>query len=689
KNNNFGKFFGYAFLSSTTKNTFYLQSISITGLGTEKAQGTYVTGKTSADLKTSAATLGGVWTAQEGVNSGYPYLLNLPLPTNTQDPVRPMKLVPPSGLVWSGSILKWDEVYNATSYTAYLYKQSKQQPQLLNTITDIAQASYDFAPHISTTESGVYYVLLQAEGNGAEYLTSSYSAQSPSYAYLAKDPDGYVRISTAEELLTLADKSTNLAVNYRLVNDIDMAGYTAKTIGSNAESPKRPFTGIFDGGGHTITNLNLAGEALFGFVDSTGSIKNLTLNNAAIECTTNSSSMYPAALVSYNKGNITSCFVVNSRVLSQYNSVTGGVVGLNEGTIAYSGMDGGVVSYKGTGTKTGGFVGRNLGSIDQCFSSAAVSGYKWVGGFAGAQEGGSITNSYATGSVTATGEAAGGFAGCFIHYYSSSSSLLQNIYAANDVSGLTGGPLIGGKSSYDGLGSIENAYFNSDKKAPETVGIEVTNGITPTTGSDMKSDAFTALLGTSAIWARQAVPANGTIKNEGYPYLVQAPPVEQAPQLTTITVQLMIAPYNRSSYSFTPTTPVTLQLNGETETGGKTTVKDLLDAAVSAGHITYEAANDSVNGYYVTAINGVAPKQPDGWMFTINDALSSVGMRSATIKDGDKILWFEGAASAFYKAPLWNDLIGPAYLEYTEIATAEELLALATTPTPAIDWAKN
>lgn len=85
--------------------------------------------------------------------------------------------------------------------------------------------------------------------------------------------DGYIIISTPEELVMLSDKITAqeydyLSKAYKLDSTINMQGIEIAPIGSTSY----PFTGVFDGNGNTIENLNITGEgsniALFAAVNS-------------------------------------------------------------------------------------------------------------------------------------------------------------------------------------------------------------------------------------------------------------------------------------------------------------------------------------------------------------------------------------------------------------------------------------
>ena len=77
----------------------------------------------------------------------------------------------------------------------------------------------------------------------------------------------------------------------------------------------------------------------------------------------------------------------------------GGLVGFNFGTITSSYATG---SVSGLGlANLGGLVGHNGGTISSAYATGAVSGSRYVGGLVGSN-GGTITNTYASGAVTGT-----------------------------------------------------------------------------------------------------------------------------------------------------------------------------------------------------------------------------------------------------------------------------------------------
>ena len=94
-----------------------------------------------------------------------------------------------------------------------------------------------------------------------------------------------IAIYNSEDLRTLAtmvnDGNNLQKTTVLLVNDIDLNNEEWTPIGKSG----RPFSGIFDGNGKTISNLKITGSrsdvGLFGFTTN-GEIKNIVINNASV-----------------------------------------------------------------------------------------------------------------------------------------------------------------------------------------------------------------------------------------------------------------------------------------------------------------------------------------------------------------------------------------------------------------------
>lgn len=143
-----------------------------------------------------------------------------------------------------------------------------------------------------------------------------------------------VEISNKKELLQAAEDISNGSFNsdtvYRLKNNINMKDHLWEPICSDSNNP---FSGCFDGNGHTIKNFriqtkNNAYSGFFGCIGKKGEVHNLTLDGV-IE----NQGEYVAALCGCNEGLISNCIVRTVCSASRY---TGGFVSQNNGFIVRS-----------------------------------------------------------------------------------------------------------------------------------------------------------------------------------------------------------------------------------------------------------------------------------------------------------------------------------------------------------------
>ncbi len=190
----------------------------------------------------------------------------------------------------------------------------------------------------------------------------------------AEDP--YL-ISTAEEFSLLSWYSNVLNKHITLTANLDLSGITPYPIGDLG-----PFTGMFDGNGHTISNAVIEQPGsdyvgLFGSVGIGGQINNLGVQNAII---TGRNCVGTLAGINMQRSTITLCYANGSA--------------------------------KGSGDFIGGLVGNNdRGCIINCFAASSVNGNRRVGGLSGRNLSGSIMSCYATGSVTGGSKYVGGLVG--------------------------------------------------------------------------------------------------------------------------------------------------------------------------------------------------------------------------------------------------------------------------------------
>ncbi|HLG81047.1 MAG TPA: S8 family serine peptidase, partial [Bradyrhizobium sp.] len=237
-----------------------------------------------------------------------------------------------------------------------------------------------------------------------------------------------------------------LGQNFVLAKAIDASG-TKNWNGGAGFVPigteNNPFTGVFDGGGKVVDGLtvNTTGvlSGLFGQND--GTIRNLGLTNVSISnfWSGQDDNAYVGALSGINNGSIINTFATGTVASNSTSSLapdTGGLVGMNAGSISQSHADVSVTDTStGIGTFLGGLVGFNLGVIEQSYAAGPVTNASNspgadVGGLVGANEL-TITGSYASGPVNGGAAAGtGGLAGL----NDQGASITQS-YAVGTVSG--------------------------------------------------------------------------------------------------------------------------------------------------------------------------------------------------------------------------------------------------------------
>lgn len=252
-------------------------------------------------------------------------------------------------------------------------------------------------------------------------------------------------ISTATQLKAI---NNNLSACYKLTANIDLNGEDFTPLG-NAESGT--FSGIFDGNGFTISNLNVfSGKfaGLFGCNEGTiknvklsgiyvygtryiggvvgqnttlGSVFNCSVSSGDIEADDGINAIYAGGIIGYNEGFAEGTFSNNANLKisnSNNDAIAGGIIGQNNSayslTINNSKNTGNVSSSSSSSvSSSGGFVGFNFGSltITECTNVGTVSQSSYVsfdsssnscsGGFVGFNAGSlTITNCTNKGTVS-------------------------------------------------------------------------------------------------------------------------------------------------------------------------------------------------------------------------------------------------------------------------------------------------
>ena len=250
---------------------------------------------------------------------------------------------------------------------------------------------------------------------------------------------------------------SDLTAHYELTSDID-ASETSEWNSGGGFNPigddRNQFTGTFDGQDHTISGLTInrgstSYVGLFGFIGAGGEVKNVGLDGVDITA----------------------------------DGQVGAIGGENGGTIRDSYATGDIDDSGGQG---GGIVGVNDGEVHNVYADVDItSDWHYVGGAIGDPASGSVSDSYAVGSVQADGSYyEGGFTGW---------STLRS-------------------------GEVRDSYWDTETTGQDTSKDD--NSIGLTTSQMQGSSAATNMgddLDFSSTW--ETVEAGGDATADGYPIL--------------------------------------------------------------------------------------------------------------------------------------------------------------------------
>ncbi len=281
---------------------------------------------------------------------------------------------------------------------------------------------------------------------GAQYRNWSKNGMKLSISNYSSTllPDGnYYDIKSVQGIIDMLGFSES-NLNFRLAANLNLSGH------ANLFIPY--FHGTFDGQNHTIYNFSynttfIDYAGMFGY--TRGTIENLHMVNGSIAGGT-----YTGLIAGKLRGTVKYCQAEGTVRGSGYNGV---LIGDSSGTVEYSNSSGSVSGSN----NVGGLVGNNGGTIRNCSSSANAKSSDDVGGLAGSN-GGLIVNSHASGTVRGSNLGAGGLVG-------TNNRNIVNCYATGYVSssGNFVGGLVG--SNYAG-GSITRSYATGTVSGYNTVG---------------------------------------------------------------------------------------------------------------------------------------------------------------------------------------------------------------------------
>ena len=461
--------------------------------------------KTDTFLTAISGSDSGVWAREADKNGGLPYLLGVAVPETAVTAQITVKLAIASYDKNSYTFNRMGDVITVTmdsngntrlvdlmdeaqrqGLLTYSYATTSTFGRFIHTINGRAVDAPDgWMFTVNDTLSNVSASLATVQ-NGDQVLwfegTTENRFQGPSWEELTGTPAAisWVDIETVDDLLALA-KATDaetLGKNYRLKADLNLKDTPFNGIGSAGQ----PFTGMFDGQGHTISHVTVnapEGENTGFFnVIKGATIRDLKLVDVEITGKANVGGLAGSAQVqldsddlSKNVANLIGGCSVSGTVTGTKN--VGGLVGLNEGktdpktlfsiasavdkcaasvtvngkemTGGLVGKNGGTITKSSSGgtvkgdTTTGGLVGDSSGDIYDSHTSCTVAGSSHTGGFVGFSDG-AVKNCYSIGGVSGT-DYTGGFAGVI--------SRAENVVSAGQVT-IAGTPTQGYNGGFAG-----------------------------------------------------------------------------------------------------------------------------------------------------------------------------------------------------------------------------------------------
>jgi hypothetical protein len=279
------------------------------------------------------------------------------------------------------------------------------------------------------------------------------------------EPNDPYQIATAEDLMLLGESTEDYDKHFILTADIDLSSFSGTDFNIIGISEWDAFAGVFDGGGHVISNFTYDSNdtdhvGLFGFVRGKNAlIKDLGLIDPNIDAR---NSYGVAPLVSWVKDGaaIRNCYVEEGNVAGK--TIVGGLVAGNENAYVMNCYAAGTVSGSGPESWPSGIsnlVGVNHGTISDCSSAGNVTGIKHVGGLVGINRYyGTITNSYSSSMVTGAN-----YVGGLIGH---NENVVIQCYAMGSV---TGERIVGGLIGVN-RGRITNCYSTGSVSGNEDVG---------------------------------------------------------------------------------------------------------------------------------------------------------------------------------------------------------------------------
>ncbi len=225
------------------------------------------------------------------------------------------------------------------------------------------------------------------------------------------EPNDPYLIYTAEQMNAIGADANDWDKHFRLMADIDLSGFNQDQFNIIGIDHYNPFRGFFDGNSHTVSNFahSTTGTdytGLFGYIDGYPQrvvVRDLGLIDPNIDA---GSGDYVGSLIGkLLDGTVKGCYVLGGNVSGH--SRVGGLVGWNyaaETTSMGITLHGRIINchattnVSGSSLCAGGLIGDNWGTISDSYAAGSVKGDRRVGGLAGVNQG-TVSNCYSVGDV--------------------------------------------------------------------------------------------------------------------------------------------------------------------------------------------------------------------------------------------------------------------------------------------------
>ncbi len=401
-------------------------------------------------------------------------------------------------------------------------------------------------------------------------------------------------------------------------------------VGSNGT----PFTGSFDGQGHTITGLTIS-RGSTNYVGLFGYTVGATIGDVILSGGSITGGDGVGALIGYMLGGSVAAASASATVsgTSTGEANTGGLIGtVDGGTVSDAYASGNVT---GAGYQVGGLVGFlvNGGAITRSYATGNVTGTSstpgngYIGGLVGANgysgDGGTISQSYATGTVTGSAGPIGGFVG-------HNEGTISDSYATGSVIGLGSSSNVGGFVGVNFLnGTISSSYSTGYVTGASSVG-----GF-----AGYNNNAASAI--TSAYWDTQTSGRTvGVAGGSGGGVTARATAQLQGSLPSGFSSSIWGTGTNLYPYLIWryPTTPVAVSGVAYSD-AGTTTLSGATVTAVSGGS-AMGSATSGANGYYyilapssALASTGVLTYLDNGAQrgAAFSDVINSTGVQNVSL----------------------------------------------------------